>query len=297
MEQRNQQLNEVTKEKPIELSIIDYMKQNHPEYSSPNSVVTHDFIKLIDVPMEKVCFPDDSVEPGKEITDEEARAILHRLSPEVTSSPLTYETIHIILDVYNTIMREKHIRETAETQCARAWEFNNRAHARAALGRSLEALRDYNRACEIEPDVPDYLFHRSQFLLGLGAKGDALSDATHAHQIMQKKSVDYLHDFLHLTSIYVECGEISLALKALEDFIRVFRSIIPHLAKDNHNGRRPDVNAKSIHRSCAIDCEGITSLIEKIESSLDDNNTGLKVTMKNIKRELMLVKAVIDTLQ
>ena len=300
MERGNQQLNETITEKPIEVSIINYIKRNHPEYSPPTSLVTRDFIKLINVAMGKVIFPDDSVDDtfdsGEEISDDEAGEILQSLSPEVISQPLTYETIHIILDVYNNLMWEKHIQETAETECVRAWEFNNRANARAALGRSLEALRDYNRACEIEPDVPDYLFNRSQFLLGLGAKGDALTDATHAHQIMQKHSVEYLHDFLQLTSIFVECGEISLALKALEDFIRVFSSIIPYLLKDNHGSCRAEINENGIHMCCAIDCESITSMIEVIESALDDNDTELKTTMKTIKKEMMLVKAVIDTL-
>jgi hypothetical protein len=300
MEHSALHLHDSGKEMPIELSVIEYIKDSHPEYLSPNALVTFDFIKLISVAVEKVICPDHSIDDtfdsGEVISDEEAEAILHSLTKEVISYPLAYETIHIILDVYNDLMWKKHIKETAETQCVRAWEFNNRASARAALGRSLEALRDYNRACEIEPDVPDYLFSRSQFLLGLGAKGDALTDATHAHQLMQKKGVAYLHDFLQLTSIFVECDEISLALKALEDFIRVFRSIIPHLLRDNLGSCKTETNENGIRMACGIDCKSIISLIEDIESTFDDNDTGLKTTMETIKEEMILVKAIIDTL-
>lgn len=299
MEHNNQYLHDCSIEKPIELSIIDYIEHSHPEYSCPNALVTADFIKLIDMAMERVTFPDtsadDTPDSWEEITEGEAGAILQSLSPEIISHPLTYETIHIVIDVYNDLISRKHLEETVDRECSRAWEFTNRANARAALGRSLEALRDYNRACEIDPRDPDHFFNRSQFLLGLGAKADALADAMHACEMMQKKGIDQLHVFLQLTSIYVECGEMNLALKALEDFIRVLRSLIPHLLKDGHGVCRAEINKNGTHMICAVDCKTVLSLVQEIEQTLDDD-TRLKATLEDIKRNISFVQMAMDSL-
>ncbi len=59
------------------------------------------------------------------------------------------------------------LKETTDSACTRAHEFfNNRANTRMALGRHGEALRDYDRACGLEPDDPLLLIQPGRTLPG-----------------------------------------------------------------------------------------------------------------------------------
>jgi tetratricopeptide (TPR) repeat protein len=191
---------------PLELSIAEYIKLNCPGYISDHTCVSTDFIRLVEEAMNRVVAGSEllrGVACVKAMTREEVAAILRKLPGEVIAQPLTFETIYLILDEYSDLIYRGFIEETARNHCVRACEFNNRANAEKKLGRYLEAQRDYNRACDMEPNEAAYFLNRSALLLELGMATEALADAIHAYKTMRKAGIEHNDDYLQLASIVV----------------------------------------------------------------------------------------------
>ena len=71
------------------------------------------------------------------------------------------ETLQSITTHYDEILFQIFLTEDADSECFEPWRYNNRANSRCSLGRPLEALEDYNRACEMDPECAMYRLNRA----------------------------------------------------------------------------------------------------------------------------------------
>lgn len=286
--------------KAIELMILDYIRDTLPEYAAQCTSVTRGFIKLIYEASWRVVFPDAPAEEVSALnagmTDEDAEKVFLTLSPEVISRPLTFESIHIINEETNHLMRRQFEEETASMDCVYFWEFMNRANARASLGRHLEALEDYNRACDLGPENPDCLYNRAIFLAKAGATQDALRDATRARHLMGEGRPEEFYDFYFLSKLFLRCGQLDLALETIRISTAHLGSIAPFLKRDHDGNLRVDMIANRVHQSGYVDVDGILRLAEEILHSVDGEDPALNGAREAVNRNILFVKSVVDSL-
>jgi len=124
------------------------------------------------------------------------------------------------------------LEETADSACTRAHEFNNRANTRMALGRHGEALRDYDRACSLDPDDPLLLLNWAELFLELGMTERALEDLERARQLSVNGNVAAPLDLFYIARLFLACNEPDLAEESLLAFLRFVRSILPFVARE-----------------------------------------------------------------
>ncbi len=280
----------------LEFAIIDYIGERWPECWSPSSRVTRHFIELVDAAMDEVILQDqpdlEGCDLGEGISEEE-EAILAGLPEKAKKHPLTHETVHLILRERDDMLCRSILVETADTRCVRAWEFNNRANARAELGRSLEALKNYNLACDMEPNQPDLLLNRAGFLRRLEAIKDALEDAARAYRLIEGGGIEHDMDFLHLASIFMACGEMHQAMKA---FSTILKSLASSMKRGEYGVLRLETSRDGIHLCGPVDLEGILGLAEEMEEALDDSDVEARSVMAEIGRDISGVTGIVDSL-
>ena len=110
------------------------------------------------------------------------------------------------------------------------------------MGRYLEALEDYNHACEIEPNSLMYLLNRAKTFIALDMQELALRDALHAYaqaenkQFGTKEDFVTIDDFVEIAELMITCGHKEKALEALLNFTLAFKRYLPFLSRIDEDG-------------------------------------------------------------
>lgn len=131
-----------------------------------------------------------------------------------------------------TMEYEDFLGATADLVCTRVEEYGNRANASMALDRHDEALRDYDKACNPEPDEPSFLLNRSGLLLELGMREHALEDLKKARQLSGNGDMANPRDLIYIARMFLRCNEPDLAEESLLAFLRFVLSVLPYAARE-----------------------------------------------------------------
>jgi len=175
--------------KRIELYILNRLRNQHPEYSQQGASVTVECIKSI-IKIREIVFSRILHEPPSMITDEEAMSILKKLPPAILKNPVSIKTIEIIISEHEQLITRNVMYDMANDEAFSASEYNNRAAARSEFERYDEALEDYNRACELEPDSLSFFQNRATLFLSLGMRDEALNDISYVNNKLTNEALD-----------------------------------------------------------------------------------------------------------
>jgi tetratricopeptide (TPR) repeat protein len=180
---------------------------------------------------------------------------------------------------------------TANSTCTCASEFNNRAVALMELGRYIEAQRDFDRACGLEPDA-SCLLNAAELYLVLGMKEQALENIDKARQLAGNGNVAYLHGLYYVARMFLKCNEPESAEEAFLTFLRFLQSIIPYTVKDDRGDCIIRKDGHTIHITPNIvDFEDLDRLVgaikeargrESIESETEELLDKIKVDISYI---------------
>jgi len=186
------------------------------------------------------------------------------------------------------------LEETANSLCTNACEFNNRANAMMELGRYLEAQRDYNRACNLEPDEPIFFHNRAELFIQLGMIYNALQDAIHIRHIIRSSSMeqmDNLFNLFYLVELFLKCYKPDLAAETLLDFLRLLKFLTPCISKEDDGGYIIRQNNRTIHTNSIISYDEIIALLLKIQNTDKySDNQRLQALVGNIKKLIIDIK-------
>jgi tetratricopeptide (TPR) repeat protein len=218
--------------------ILSKLKEQHPEHLRTHASVTISFIKDLKMAWNSAV----GISNESDISDRLARDIYERLIEDVIAKPMEVKTIGLICEIYNGIALEHFLEEDADAECSTSWQFNNRANSRSASGRYLEALEDYNYACELEPNCLMYLLNRARTFNRLDMPELALRDALRAYALIENKQFDTkddlmtIDDFVVIADLMITCGRKRMALETLLKFTLVLKHYLPVLSKTDDNG-------------------------------------------------------------
>lgn len=219
-------------------TILSKLRKQHPEHLHAHATMTISFIKDVNTAWNSAI----GIRSENDISDYLAKAIYESLAEDVIAKPMEVRTIELICDLYDEIGFEHFLWEGVDAECSTSWQFNNRANSRSALGRYLEALEDYNLACEIEPNSLMYLLNRAKTFIALDMRELALRDATRAYaqtenkQFGTKEDFMSVDDFIVIAELMVTCGREEKALEVLLKFALAFKRYLPFLSRINDDG-------------------------------------------------------------
>jgi tetratricopeptide (TPR) repeat protein len=218
--------------------ILSKLKERHPEHLRPCASVTISFIKDLKMAWNSVV----GISNERDTSDRLARDVYERLTEEVIAQPMEAKTIGLICGIFDGIALEHFFEEDADAECSTSWQFNNRANSRSASGRYLEALEDYNYACELEPSCLMYLLNRARTFIRLDMRDLALRDALRAYALIENKQFDTkddlmtIDDFVVIAELMITCGRKRMALETLLKFTLVLKHYLPFLSKTDDDG-------------------------------------------------------------
>jgi len=182
---------------------------------------------------------------------------------------------------------EEFLEETANSYCTSAPEFNNRANAMMELGRYLEAQRDYNRACTLEPDEPVFFLNRAELFIELGMIESALNDAAYVRRIIDVDGIQNMEDMLQLAGVFHKCKSLYSAAEMLLCFLKLLRTLIPFTTKDNKGGFVIRKDKQNIHMSNLADFDEAKQLFQEFLWAKECEDDGMiKPLIEEIKREI-----------
>ncbi len=219
-------------------AILNNIREQHPEHLRAHAAVTISFIKDVNTAWNSAI----GINSENDISDHFAKAIYERLAEDVIAKPMEAGTIDLICELYDEIGFEHFLREGADTECSTSWQFNNRANSRSALGRYLEALEDYNLACEIVPNCLMHLLNHAKTFIALDMRELAIRDATRAYAQTENKQFgtkdDFMtiDDFVEIAGLMINCGREEKALEALLKFTLAFKRYLPFLSRIDDDG-------------------------------------------------------------
>lgn len=219
-------------------TILSKLREKHPEHSRAHASVTISFIKDVNTAWNSAI----GISSENDISDYLAKEIYQRLAEYVIAKPMEIRTIGLICELYDEIGFEHFLVEGADAECFTSWQFNNRANSRSALGRYLEALEDYNHACELEPNCLMYLLNRARTFIALDMRELALRDATRAYAQAENKQFGTKDDFMtidefvEIAELMITCGRKEKALEALLKFTLAFKRYLPFLSRIDEEG-------------------------------------------------------------
>ncbi len=220
----------------IERRIEEYIRGNHPEYLLPGSHVTHDFIKIViygDFLEETVGVPV-VLGDTTDITDEEIEEVLGRLPSDVILNPVSLDTIDLIIEESFLVQEERRLKDAVDSPCITAADFNYRAYARAEFERVEEAIKDYQRAYELDPGNYSHLIEKAQLLLETGRNDGALKDAKYVcdRLISAGDKSECVDDLIRISDIFRQCGQLKFAASCVLIVVNTLKAIISHNSED-----------------------------------------------------------------
>jgi tetratricopeptide (TPR) repeat protein len=106
----------------------------------------------------------------------------------------------------------------ADEVVSSALGFRNRGAAKHGLERYEEAIKDYTRSIELDPDISGTFICRARAFLKIGSSSQAFDDAVHAHEIL--KINDRSEDYMRLALIFEECKRFDFVIDCINQYLR-----------------------------------------------------------------------------
>ena len=96
--------------------------------------------------------------------------------------------------------------------------FRNRGASKHALERYEEAITDYTKSIELDPNVADTFICRARAFLKIGSMSDAFDDASHAYKARSNNHCP--ENYIRLSAVFKECKKYDLAIKCINQYLR-----------------------------------------------------------------------------
>lgn len=289
---------------PFEKKVFDLICRDYPECIAPDFKINTDFVRLILNTTNRLIIeeePSMEFEYSEYELTEEAERITGMIPKQLAKQPLTCRVVRLIHEAYNTLAYEKFCISTADVHCTCAWEFNNRANVRAGLGRYLEAHRDYNRACELDPKEPVFFLNRANFRVSLGIIDDAVKDCMHVLSLIDSGDAGNDADLFELANIFLACGETLLSAQALLNCVRLKRSLVPYTIINDDDIFIIINNGQPLQGALFAGAYGlrdITKLAKKIyKKAYGEKNSTLIKLIRELQKEVYKLKKELDELR
>jgi tetratricopeptide (TPR) repeat protein len=111
----------------------------------------------------------------------------------------------------------------ADEVVSSALGFRNRGAAKHSLERYEEAIKDYNRSIELDPDSSGTLICRARTFLKVGSLSQAFDDAAHAYEIT--KINDSPEDYMRLAIIFEGCKRFDFVIDCINQYLRHMKNL------------------------------------------------------------------------
>lgn len=95
--------------------------------------------------------------------------------------------------------------------------FRNRGAAKHSLGRYEEAIADYTKSIERDPDSSDTFICRARAFLKIGSLSEVFNDAAHAYAIVEKNNSP--EDYIRLAMIFEECERFDYVINCINQYL------------------------------------------------------------------------------
>lgn len=157
---------------------------------------------------------------------------LKRLPSAVIDKPMAVEFLKLYLDARGDCVYLQFISETAGDCCDSYMALNNRANAKAALGRLEEALEDFNLACEkvhdsgLPYDATPFI-GRAGLYCELGRRGEALKEAEYIFDMLSDHSHSNYFEHIDLARLFLKCNAPYKSLDCLKRAMRLLAEMLP----------------------------------------------------------------------
>ena len=96
--------------------------------------------------------------------------------------------------------------------------FRNRGTLKCVLEKYDDAIADYNRSIELDPDISRTFICRAHAFLEIGKLSKAFDDAVHAYEIV--KINDCPEDYMRLAMIFEECKKFDFVIDCINQYLR-----------------------------------------------------------------------------
>lgn len=161
-----------------------------------------------------------------------AESALKRLPPAVIDKPMAVEFLKLYLDAREECAYLQFISETAGDCGDSYMALNNRANAKAALGRLDEALEDFNLACEkihdsVEPYDATPFIDRAWVYVVLGRRSQALKEAEYIFDMLSNYSHSNCFEHIALARLFLKCKDPFKSLVCLKRTLWLLTEMLP----------------------------------------------------------------------
>ncbi|OGW26529.1 MAG: hypothetical protein A2X59_00055 [Nitrospirae bacterium GWC2_42_7] len=267
--------------------IFDILIKEHPEYLRSDVVADILFLERIEQALHIYLeYPDPF-----EFERDPAEAVLKSLPSEIIKNSAAVEFIQYYQDARNQLEHERFLKETADDNCESA---NNRANAKAELGRIDEALEDYNQACHENPKSPlphkiTPFFGRARLYLEIGQGLDALKNAEHIFDLLSESSYVDTFEYLSLAELFLQCNVPEKSVICLKHLLDFLTDMLPFTVINSDGSLEYEKDGFHMSTSDSHLTE-IISLVKDIEKSLGQN-THLIRLLETVKNDIALWRA------
>lgn len=152
------------------------------------------------------------------MTDLQAKDVFNNLPQEIIYRPLDSKTIETIFAVYGHRAPAWAAEDFASEDVSCALGFRNKGAAKHSLERYEEAIKDYTKSIELEPDSPDTFICRARSFLKIGSLSQAFNDAAHAYEVT--KINDPPENYMRLAIIFEECEKFQMVINCINEYLR-----------------------------------------------------------------------------
>ncbi len=271
-------------------NVLDILIREHPEYLRSNAASDSLFLEHIEQAIAIYMEYDELFEFNREI----AEAALKRIPTGVISNPVSLVFIQHYHDAIDQLAYMRFIRETAEDSSGSAMRLNNRANAKAELGRIDEALEDYNLACQENPsstspqDITPF-FGRAQLCLRIGLNPEALKDVEHIFGLLSASSCDNPSDHLSLARLFLQCNDPERSVICLNRLMKVLTDMLPFTYISADGSLEYEKGGHYVFALDSLSSE-IIGLVKNIEESFG-RNKNLIMLLETVKGDIALWRA------
>lgn len=264
--------------------IIDILIQGYPEYLGSKPTTDILFLEQLEQAIDIYFTGND--EPFA-FECELAESALKRVPSEVIDKPMSIEFLQLYLDARDECAYLQFISETAGDCCDSYMALNNRANAKAALGRLEEALEDFNLACEkvhdsgAPYDATPFLGRAGLYVV-LGPRSEALKEAEYIFDMLSDHSHSNCFEHIDLARLFLKCNDPFKSLICLKRTLRLLTEMLPFTFLGLEGSLEYEKHGEHIFALEYYLAE-IIGIIKQIELShrQDKHLTALTETLKN----------------
>ena len=152
------------------------------------------------------------------MTDSAVDDIFNNLPKEMICRSLDSKTIEKIFDVFNGRAFTWVTQEFSNQDISSALGFRNRGSSKYALDKYEEAITDYNRSIELDPDSSSTFICRARAFLKIGCLSEALNDATHAYEMIRIHHSP--ENYIRLATIFEEGRRFDFVIYCINQYLR-----------------------------------------------------------------------------